>query len=270
MPCWQCLPEFLDNTKYQNPADATHTAFQLGHHINEPAWVWAMSQPQRVQNFNLWMTATHEGKKSWLDVFPPEKFCQNSSEDTILFVDIGGGLGHQCAALKERLSESHVRGRVVLQDQPMAIEHALPLEGVDKMIFDFWTEQPVKGTTLKSPIHMYLELINPAKRCKSVLPSQHHPRLSGREMYPASPKYDRSDGPRLADSNRRHASSRSGSALARCAAGFDHDVESGFHGTDQETMVYFARVGRIGDTGDPPVHWGDTRQSHCSRAKVVS
>ena len=126
-----------------------HTPFQLGHNTDQPAFVWALSQPERLKNFNLWMTATHEGYKSWLDVFPAEKFCEGSDANTVLFVDIGGGVGHQCAALKARLSAARIEGRIVLQDMPMAIEHAIPTEGVDATVFDFWEEQPIKSIRLR-------------------------------------------------------------------------------------------------------------------------
>ena len=117
----------------------------MGHKTDQPAFVWALSQPERLQNFNLWMTATHESQKSWLDVFPPERFCKGSDGNRVLFVDIGGGVGHQCAALKARLSAARIEGRIVLQDMPMAIEHAIPTEGVEATVFDFWGEQPIKG-----------------------------------------------------------------------------------------------------------------------------
>ena len=145
MPCWQHLPAFLKDTGYINPSDVMHTPFQLGHNMTQPAFVWALSQPQRVRNFNLWMTATHEGQKSWLDVYPPERFCRDSDATTYLFVDVGGGIGHQCAALKARMSVAGIPGQVVLQDLPMAIEHALPTEGVERTVFDFWGDQPIKG-----------------------------------------------------------------------------------------------------------------------------
>ena len=113
--------------------------------MDQPAFVWALTQPERLKDFNLWMTATHEGQRSWLDVFPAEKFCDGSDVNKVLFVDIGGGVGHQCAALKARLSAARIEGRIVLQDMPMAIEHAIPTEGVEATIFDFWKEQPIKG-----------------------------------------------------------------------------------------------------------------------------
>ena len=156
MPCWQCLPQFLADTKFNYSDDVMHTPFQIGHNIDQSAFVWAMSQPHRVQDFNLWMTATHEGQKSWLDVYPFEKLCKESDPETPLFVDIGVSIGHQCAALKARVP--HVQGRVILQDLPMAIEHAIPTEGVENTVFGFWGEQPIKGRAPHCPISIALPL----------------------------------------------------------------------------------------------------------------
>ena len=144
-PCWQVLPSFLSDTKYANPSQITNTPFQRAHKTEEPAFVWAMSQPQLLQDFNLWMTATHEKQKSWLNVFSMEQFYgQEMSNSTVpLFVDIGGGIGHQCAALRARFPS--MKSRVILQDLPFAIEHALPTEGVENTVLDFWGEQPIKG-----------------------------------------------------------------------------------------------------------------------------
>lgn len=92
---------------------------------------------------------------------PPENFCRDSDENACLFVDIGGGVGHQCAALKAHLSKAGFQGRVVLQDLPMAIEHALPTEGVEKTVFDFLGEQPIKGINFHRIVHASIYLTEP-------------------------------------------------------------------------------------------------------------
>ena len=66
-----------------------------------------------------------------------------SNGETPLFVDVGGGVGHQCLALVTRFPS--LKGRVILQDLPAVLARAAPLKGVDFMAHDFWTEQPVQG-----------------------------------------------------------------------------------------------------------------------------
>ena len=82
----------------------------------------------------------------FLDVYPFRwEHCNDLNPETPIFVDIGGGIGHQCLELKKRLPD--VPGRVVLQDLPPVIAQALPCDGVENTVHDFRTEQPIKGIT---------------------------------------------------------------------------------------------------------------------------
>lgn len=58
-------------------------------------------------------------------------------------MDVGGGIGHQCALLKQTIP--NLQGRVVLQDMAHAIPHAILTPGVENNIIDMWEGQPVKG-----------------------------------------------------------------------------------------------------------------------------
>ncbi|KAL8793433.1 MAG: hypothetical protein Q9195_004019 [Heterodermia aff. obscurata] len=151
MPCFQQLPQFLLDTHYQNPSDSAHTPFQRAHNTDQPPFVWILSHPFNFDSFIQWMTAQHEGQPTWLDVFPLEARLRTNdiAPETPLFVDVGGGVGHQCAALKARFP--HLRGRVILQDLPQTLPQAIPTPGVEATAHDFWTPQPVKGTDAPFP-----------------------------------------------------------------------------------------------------------------------
>ena len=98
-----------------------------------------------MRDFAMWMSAQRIGKRSWLDVFPIELLEDDEGDPgTALFVDVGGGIGHQCLALKARIPGP--TRRVILQDLPMVLARAEPAAGVDHMAHDFWAEQPVRGT----------------------------------------------------------------------------------------------------------------------------
>ncbi len=52
-----------------------------------------------MAKFNMWMTVQRYGGRLWLDHFPFEKVvCERGeiTEETPLFVDLGGNIGHQC------------------------------------------------------------------------------------------------------------------------------------------------------------------------------
>ena len=67
---------------------------------------------------------------------------QNANE--VAIVDVGGGMGHDLAELRKK--QPTVPGRFILQDLPQVIEQiSEPIEGIEVMAHDFYTEQPVKG-----------------------------------------------------------------------------------------------------------------------------
>ena len=146
MPSFQAAPEFLKETKYANPQNMVNTSFQKAMKTDLPGFVWMQSRPDLVADFGLWMTAVHDGQMNWLDVVDFGKLAKGSTAETPVFVDIGGGIGHQCALLKHKLPD--ISGRVILQDLQMAIDHAIPTPGVENTNHDFWTEQPVKGIVI--------------------------------------------------------------------------------------------------------------------------
>lgn len=105
--------------------------------------------PDIIADFGIWMPVLR-GQTNWLDVIDFEALIKIDGTDddaitpeTPVFVDVGGGIGSQCAILKAKLP--NLPGRVILQDLPVALQHALPTEGVEIMAHNFWTEQPVKG-----------------------------------------------------------------------------------------------------------------------------
>lgn len=78
-----------------------------------------------------------------------ERFGQNTTSSTVLFVDIGGSTGPQSRILRQRYP--HLAGRVILQDRPEIIDQArtdLDFAGIEAEVHDIFTPQPVKGMPL--------------------------------------------------------------------------------------------------------------------------
>lgn len=87
--------------------------------------------------------------RDWLDVAPIEEAARSALQadpGRVIFVDVGGNAGHQCARLVERIPD--LRGHVVLQDLEETIRKAPPVEGVRAEAYNFFTPQPVKGRYL--------------------------------------------------------------------------------------------------------------------------
>jgi len=89
------------------------------------------------------MAVQRMGMPTWLDVYPYKAKAEDLSPEQPLFVDLGGGIGHQSIALREQLP--NVPNKIILQDIPQTLEHAIKHPGVDIVVQDFFQPQQVKG-----------------------------------------------------------------------------------------------------------------------------
>lgn len=139
-----CLPGFTALHRALTEGDGRSNAFKLGQNTSEDFYTWMDTHPVQQSAFHHFMKEQFASLPTWLDVVSfAAEFAQDSQPDGVAFVDVGGGNGSQCAALKRSLPE--LRGRIVLQDHPYVLEKALEVRGMEKMPYDFFTEQPVKG-----------------------------------------------------------------------------------------------------------------------------
>ena len=88
------------------------------------------------------MTVQRAGAPTWLSVFPFKQVLDGWHSKPV-FVDIGGGFGHQCQLLKTTFPD--LSGKIILQDLPQTLEHVSPIEGVEIMAQNFFEPQAVKG-----------------------------------------------------------------------------------------------------------------------------
>ena len=142
-PVYQELPNFLARTKYANIIDSSNTPFHAAYKTNEPPFLWLQGQPERLQAFSAWMSIQREGLSTWLSMYPLEAHAGNLNSEEILFVDVAGGVGHQCAELK--LKYPHLDGRVILQDLEPVLQLALPIDGVECQLQDILSLQKIQG-----------------------------------------------------------------------------------------------------------------------------
>ncbi|KAI0421901.1 S-adenosyl-L-methionine-dependent methyltransferase [Xylaria grammica] len=142
-PQYQVLPEFLKRTGYKNPTDGLHTVFQDAWKTDLHHFSWFSEHPENLAYFNDFMAFRREPELSWLTVYPVEEQVQVWDSERPLYVNIGGGIGHQCAQFLEKYP--NVPGRVILQDLPHSISMALPTPRVENLPHDFFDPQPIKG-----------------------------------------------------------------------------------------------------------------------------
>lgn len=91
------------------------------------------------------MSVQREGIPPWLNVYPFEKECKelNLKPEDVMFVDVGGNIGHQSRLLKETFP--NLPGRVINEDLAITLQGAAPCKGVENITQNFFEPQAIKG-----------------------------------------------------------------------------------------------------------------------------
>jgi hypothetical protein len=143
------IPQFLRENGYQNTSSGGQLPWMLGHHTTLSVFKYLQSQPEMMALFLSWMKFNRTGLPVFLDAFNFEQeHGRDTTDSTVLFVDVGGAMGHQ--AILFRQHNPTLRGRVVVQELPATVERlqANPPPGFDRIeaaAHDFFTPQPIKG-----------------------------------------------------------------------------------------------------------------------------
>ncbi|KAI1452828.1 S-adenosyl-L-methionine-dependent methyltransferase [Annulohypoxylon moriforme] len=151
------LPAFLRRHNYNPPEDKSDTSFAQGNRVAPDEvtfFQWLKNRPENAENFNIFMTAHRTGVKTWLEEPVIIKEITDAFEKVtagkeggkakgVTFVDIGGGIGHQCKAFKKHLP--NLGGTIVLEDLEEVVANAELETGIEKVGVDFLASQPIKG-----------------------------------------------------------------------------------------------------------------------------
>ncbi|KAK8024997.1 S-adenosyl-L-methionine-dependent methyltransferase [Apiospora arundinis] len=141
-PQYQRVPNMLKESGYASPVNEMRTAFHLGHCTTTDPYNWFTNNPEHLAYFNDYMALRRKSDSTWLSVYPvATEATADWPADRGLFVNIGGGVGHQCAQFKDKFPS--LPGRVLLQDLPHSVAKALPTPGVENMAHDMFEPQPI-------------------------------------------------------------------------------------------------------------------------------
>lgn len=151
-PVHIALPSFFKENGYKLPVSGMHSPFQhtyqcSGVHMFE---YFQKSAPLMGYRFAKMMGAWSQGRPRWFqDEYYParDRLLAGANDDATFLVDVGGGSGHDIESFKHHFG-SDIRGKLVLQDRPEIVDIAQVSPQIEKMGYDFLTEQPVKGTNL--------------------------------------------------------------------------------------------------------------------------
>jgi hypothetical protein len=110
-------------------------------------WEHVKLDPVYFADWNAAMNAQGLATSFAISIFPfrSELSKLETTEESVLVVDVGGGLGHATMQIKGLIGD--VKGKVILQDRKEVLEDIKEDlgAGIEKMPHDFFTPNPVKG-----------------------------------------------------------------------------------------------------------------------------
>ncbi|EME79094.1 uncharacterized protein MYCFIDRAFT_79782 [Pseudocercospora fijiensis CIRAD86] len=155
------MPDLLATHAYKYPADIENTAYAEGHGLS--LFKDLAERPALGRAFNKYTATVTHGRRPWYDVFPIEDLDVEDNE--VMLVDIGGGRGHDLAALARK----QMPGELVLQDLPEVISQ-VPREWkcrFTSQAHDYFTPQPRKDARayyMRRILHEYND-----EKCTEIL-----------------------------------------------------------------------------------------------------
>lgn len=148
-PAYTHLHAHLSAHNWRNPTSATSNPYTHAHRTGgKDFWAHVSQFPARVRAFDDAMGA-HTRASAWtVETYPfaGELSQFETDDETVLFVDIGGGKGHVTRHVRGLCKA--VRGKMVFLDRKEVVEGVNAGEGewaVEGRACDFFAGVPVKG-----------------------------------------------------------------------------------------------------------------------------
>jgi hypothetical protein len=167
------IPSYFEQNGYKNPTDAHDAPFNLAFDCKGTTYFDWVVQPGRERlgdAFNKTMEMQKSNDEAELvKSYPAAERLKQDDPERVLFVDVGGNVGHQVQKFSEKYSNL-LPGKLVLEDLPQVVEKAIDLPpNITKIGHDFFTPQPdaVKGAKafyIKMVLHDW-----PEKQAKVIL-----------------------------------------------------------------------------------------------------
>lgn len=151
MQCYLRFPEYFKTKTPEDLIDLRKTPYSYAYGDEGLTFYEVLaSKPETLNMFNKAMMQ-QEANLPILGLFPFWSLQQEvtAEPDRAFVVDIGGGRGQALLLIhKETSNVFGTNSKMILQDKPHVLD-TIPQEllpGIEKMPYDFYTEQPVKST----------------------------------------------------------------------------------------------------------------------------
>lgn len=139
--------EFFRTHGFKTPNSEVINPYCFAHRAGDKSiWEYIGQYPERLSALNFGMGAQSEAAAWTVGIYPFKAELGNLevNDETVLLVDIGGGKGHVSKQIRALVDG--IPGKIVLQERPEVLaEITDALVGVEKMEYDFFTPQPIKG-----------------------------------------------------------------------------------------------------------------------------
>jgi demethylsterigmatocystin 6-O-methyltransferase len=150
-------PQFLKDTGYRNPENLDPSPASLV--FGTEVFTYWKQNPEAAQIAQAFFSGQRQDQLSWMDQSDRLgwlRYFQMSEKDIkagrTLMVDVGGGSGHQCIALRQK--HPKLQGGLIVEDLEHAISHldipSLKSEyNISAIVHDFLTPQPPLARSAK-------------------------------------------------------------------------------------------------------------------------
>lgn len=155
------MPEYFARNGYKLPENSRSGPLQSAYATDKGAYqVW--DEMGLIDNFDIFMKGhfAPPNRLSWLDWFRIQDVLDgfDASKSGYMFVDVGGGKGHEGERMLQRYSTAEA-GKFVLQDLSFVLAGIEELDPrIERIEHDFNKPQPIKGARayfMRDILHNY-------------------------------------------------------------------------------------------------------------------
>jgi hypothetical protein len=141
------MSEFFKAEGWKSPQSLTNNPYTFAHRLTGMTMFdHAAANPEYFSNLSMALTSQGIATLFAIGIFPfrEELSKIETTDETVLVVDVGGGLGQATKQIKSLVGD--LKGRFILQDQPMVLGDIKDdLGEIEKMAHDFFNPNPIKG-----------------------------------------------------------------------------------------------------------------------------
>ncbi|RAH44622.1 S-adenosyl-L-methionine-dependent methyltransferase [Aspergillus brunneoviolaceus CBS 621.78] len=126
LPVMAKMPPFLERTGYSNPTDSLNLPLHDAFGCKGDLFAFLKAHPEKCAMFHNHMHFQRNQTTNWAKLATVLR-SKKTATDEVLFVDVGGGTGHQCQRVLQY--DPDIPGRFILQDLPQVMEAAPTIPG---------------------------------------------------------------------------------------------------------------------------------------------